>query len=203
VDGDGVVDLLAFNSWYKRTGAGTFKAIRLAREGGLIFAGYFKKSRWPQIVISPGDGSGPVRLYECTGDPENSLNWTGRDLLPRPVVHGHSLQLGDIDRDGNLDLFVAEMMKWSDQAEPDHPGATAWILYGDGQGGFMQTELVVGHGWHEARLADLDADGDLDLLNKPYTWETPRVDVWLNEGRRNAGATLSPRQGHEGFLPRP
>jgi len=33
-----------------------------------------------------------------------------------------------------------------------------------------------------ARLADLDGDGDLDLLNKPYTWDTPRVHVWLNNG---------------------
>lgn len=37
-------------------------------------------------------------------------------------------------------------------------------------------------GWHEARLADLDGDGDLDLLNKPYHWEASRVDVWLNSG---------------------
>ncbi len=67
--------------------------------------------------------------------------------------------------------------------QPDHPQATAWILYGDGQGNFITTELIVGHGWHEARLCDLDGDGDLDLLNKPYTWEAPRVDVWLNQGR--------------------
>jgi hypothetical protein len=25
-------------------------------------------------------------------------------------------------------------------------------------------------------------DGDLDILNKPYNWEAPRVDVWLNNG---------------------
>ena len=33
-------------------------------------------------------------------------------------------------------------------------------------------------------VSDIDGDGDLnlDLLNKPYTWDTPRVDVWLNNG---------------------
>lgn len=31
-------------------------------------------------------------------------------------------------------------------------------------------------------VADLDGDGDLDILNKPYNWEVPRVDVWLNNG---------------------
>jgi sugar phosphate isomerase/epimerase len=77
------------------------------------------------------------------------------------------------------------MAKWSEKkSERDHPAATAWVCYGDGQGNFTRKEVVVGHGWHEARLADLDGDGDLDLLNKPYNWDAPRVDVWLNNGTR-------------------
>lgn len=188
VDGDGKVDLLAFNTWYKHTGGKTFKPIKIAEEGGLIFAGYFKPSKVAQIVISPGDGNGPLRCYECTGDPEDPKAWVGHDLLDHPIVHGHSLQLGDINRDGHLDIFVGEMAKWSEnKTERDHPEATAWVFYGDGQGHFTKSEVVVGHGWHQAQLADLDGDGDLDLLNKPYNWDTPRVDVWLNNGTR-AGA---------------
>jgi hypothetical protein len=182
VDADGRVDLLAYNTWFKHTGGKTFKPVKLAAEGGLIFAGRFTPAKVPQIVISPGDGKGRVMCYECAGDPSVAGGWTGRDLIGREVIHGHSLQLGDINRDGHLDIFVAEMAKWREkEPAPDHSQATAWILYGDGQGRFRKTELVVGHGWHEARLADLDGDGDLDLLNKPYTWETPRVDVWLNQ----------------------
>jgi hypothetical protein len=42
------------------------------------------------------------------------------------MIHGHSLQLADIDGDGNLDIFAAEMAKWQEQKiEPDHPDATA------------------------------------------------------------------------------
>lgn len=183
VDADGKLDLLAYNGWFKHTGGQSFKPVKLADEGGLICAGRFEPGKIPQIVISPGDGRGRVMFYTCTGNPEVAADWQRRDLIGREVIHGHSLQLGDINRDGHLDLFVAEMAKWREK-EPgsDHPGATAWILYGDGRGNFRQTELVVGHDWHEARLADLDGDGDLDLLNKPYTWETPRVDVWLNRG---------------------
>jgi len=183
VDADGRVDLLAYDSWFRVRSDGSFERIQVASVGGLIFAGKFKPSPYLQIVTSPGDGGGPVQIHECTGDPADPSAWVGRNLLDREVVHGHSLQLGDIDGDGNLDIFVAEMAKWHEQqAEPDNPNATAWILYGDGGGTFRKTILVKGNGWHEARLADLDGDGDLDILNKPYTWETPRIDIWINEG---------------------
>jgi len=187
VDADGKLDILACDSWFKHTGGKSFKQIQFAVGGGLIFAGYFKPSKYPQIVISPGDAGGRVRWYECAGNPENPADWKPRDLLENEVVHGHSLQLGDVNRDGHLDIFVAEMAKWREK-EPgrDHPEAAAWVCYGDGQGNFIRKQVVVGHGWHEARLCDLDGDGDLDLLNKPYTWDTPRVDVWLNNGLRAA-----------------
>jgi len=199
IDADGKVDLLAYNTWFKHTGGKSFKPIKIADEGGLIFAGYFKPSKYPQIVISPGDGQGPVRWYECTGNPEKSADWKGHDLLDRVVIHGHSLQLGDVDRDGNLDIFLGEMAKWRER-EPsrDNPEAAAWVFYGDGRGNFLRKEVVVGHGWHEARLADLDGDGDLDLLNKPYNWDTPRVDVWLNNGTRIGAKGAGTSEGFHG-----
>jgi len=183
IDRDGKMDILACDSWFKHTGGKSFKQVQFAVGGGLIFAGYFKPSKYPQIVVSPGDAGGKVRWYECTGNPENVADWKSHELLDRDVIHGHSLQLGDINRDGHLDIFVAEMAKWREKTpDRDHPKATAWICYGDGRGSFSTKQIVVGHGWHEARLADLDGDGDLDVLNKPYTWETPRVDIWLNQG---------------------
>ncbi len=183
VDGDGRVDLLAGNYWFKHLGGTRFLPVRIGPVGGLIFAGRLKPGPCLDVVISPGDGVGPLRWYECSGNPTNSTDWIGHDLAGRDLIHGHSLQLGDIDGDGHLDIFAAEMAKWTEsKREPNNPKATAFIFYGDGHGQFRTTILATGEGWHEARLADLDGDGDLDLLNKPYNWETPRVDVWLNNG---------------------
>jgi hypothetical protein len=183
VDGDGTVDLLAGNFWFKHRGGDRFTPIKVGTIGGRIAAGRFKPGRTLQIVIAPGDGSGLLKMYACTGNPEREADWSGRDLIGRDLVHGHSLEIGDINRDGHLDIFAAEMAKWREkETAPDNPKATAFILYGDGNGGFRVTEMAVGHGFHESRLADLDGDGDLDVLNKPYNWDAPRIDVWLNNG---------------------
>jgi hypothetical protein len=183
IDGDGRVDLLAGNFWFRYEGQGKYRATKIGTIGGRVRAGRFKKAKYPQVVIAPGDGSGPLRIYECEGDPIVSASWKGRDLLPKEMVHGHTLDVGDVDGDGKLDIFAAEMAKWSTKPEPDYPGATAWILYGDGKGAFTVTEFRKGDGWHEGKLGDFDGNGRLDILNKPYTWDTPRVDLWLNMGR--------------------
>ncbi len=180
IDADGEMDLLAGNLWFKHRGGTKFDPIQIGSIGGRIGVGRFKPGKYPQVVIAPGDGSGPLRWYECVGNPEKTGDWTGHDLLDRDMIHGHSLQVADIDGDGNLDIFAAEMAKWSEGKDgPDNPNATAWIFYGDGKGNFRKTVFSTGIGFHEARVADLNGDGKMDILDKPYNWEVPRVDVWL------------------------
>jgi len=188
IDGDGKPDLLAGNYWFKYLGNDQFKPTKIANFGGRIAAGHLiKGSKYPQIVINSGDGVGPLKWYECKGDPSNTSDWVGHDLAGRDVIHGHSLQIADIDGDGNLDIFAAEMAKWTEKrSDPDNPNATAWIFFGDGKGNFRKTEFAKGIGFHEARVADLNGDGAIDILDKPYNWQTPRVDLWLQTPRATA-----------------
>ena len=108
----------------------------------------------------------------------NGSTWSGNNLLAYDIDHGHSLQIADVNNDGYEDVFVAEM-----RLNGDNTDANMLLLVGSGQGTFEPSEISIGFGNHESRVADLDGNGTLDILGKPYVWETPRVDVWLN----NAG----------------
>ncbi|HWD88799.1 MAG TPA: VCBS repeat-containing protein [Mucilaginibacter sp.] len=185
VDGDGFDDIIAGDHWFKYDpSTGLFKAIRYADAAGRVAAGKLVKgSKMLQIVVSPGDGEGFAKWYECKGDPENSADWIGHDLIGRKLIHGHTLQIADIDGDGNLDIFIAEMAKWTESSDkPNNPNAEAFILYGDGKGNFRKELFATGLDFHEGKIADLDGDGDMDILYKPYNLETPRVDIWLQNG---------------------
>ncbi len=153
-------------------------------------AGQLVEGGPPEVVFVAGDEIGRLKWYERRGD-----SWAAHDLLGEDVVHGHSIQLADIDQDGHLDIFFAEMAKWSDaEKRPDNPRARMWIFFGDGRGGFDKTTLASGIDNHESRLADLDGDGDLDIVIKPYSFDTPRLDIWLNRGTgpRKRGADAGP-----------
>ena len=136
IDGDGRPEILAGNHMFSWGKDGKWRATRIGDVGGLIFAGRFiKDSPHPQVVIAPGDSSGPVKWYECEGNPFQTRNWVGHDLVGRTMIHPHSLQVGDVDGDGNLDIFVAEMAKWTEsKREPDNPKAQALLFFGDGKG---------------------------------------------------------------------
>ncbi len=174
LNSDGKLDIVSGGHWFEHVEGTTFKVhpvdaeYRFSRSatGDLIEGG------WPEIVIGSGDGIGPLALYE-----HKEGQWTKRVLIER-VDHGHTLRIGDIDRDGHSDIYTGEMY---------NPGAGAdcrqWVLYGDGKGHFQTQLISTGIGCHESRIGDLDGDGDMDILHKDFQQER-RGDVWLNNGTR-------------------
>jgi FG-GAP-like repeat len=184
VDGDGRLDIVGGGRWFRNDGGDKFTpyVIDDSMRDARAAAGQLVKGGRPEVVFVVGDGVSRLKWYEAKSDPRNPSSWVAHDLLGHDVIHGHSLRLGDIDGDGNLDIFCAEMGKWTESAaQPDNPHPHMWIFLGDGKGNFKKADLATGFGNHESRVADLDGDGRLDILDKPYNWETPRLDIWLNK----------------------
>ncbi len=180
MDGDGKIDLIGGGLWFKHQGGNRYAPRLIDKESrnARAEAGQLVEGGKPEVVFVIGDGVGRLKWFEFQ---QNA--WVAHDLLGEEVIHGHSLQLADINRDGHLDILCAEMMKWSDNARiPDHPNAHTWIFYGNGRGKFTRTLIASGIENHESRVADLDGDGDLDILGKPYSYGTPGINIWLNEG---------------------
>jgi hypothetical protein len=185
IDGDGKLEIIGGGRWFKHQGGMKFTphVIDDKMRDTRAAAGSLVKGGRPQVVFVVGDGVGRLKWYEWkTGDGAHET-WAGHDLLGHDVIHGHSLQIADLDGDGNLDIFCGEMGKWTESSRlPDNPHARTWIFYGDGRGNFTRTLFSEGVGTHEAKVGDLDGDGRLDIVGKPYNWETPRLDIWLNQG---------------------
>ena len=201
VDGDGFTDIIAGNYWFKYVD-GKFKATKIAEVGGRVVAAKFRAGKKMQIIISPANGKGKLMYYECTGSAEVSANWKGKDLIGKELNHAHTLEAADINDDGNLDIFSAEMAKWSEKkTEPGNADAQAFVLYGDGKGNFEKTIFQKGTDFHEGRVYDADGDGDMDIVSKPYNWNAPRLDMWLQNGtgerQPSISKTLSSRIGLE------
>lgn len=182
IDGDGITDIVGGGFWFKHRQGQEYEVLpidpdyRCSRTavGDLIEGGH------PEVVLGSGDNPGPLALYEFDGE-----RWS-KTILIDNVINGHSLQVADIDGDGHLDIFTAEMAAWWIYQRRD---AMAWILYGDGQGNFVKDVLSVGICHHESKLGDLDGDGDLDILGKPFFIHGAPMEVWLNEGRTTLAAT--------------
>jgi hypothetical protein len=143
----------------------------------------------PAIFPSPGSvrprcfPSGALFLLLATACPAWSAEARTFDrmlLLETKGETSASVSLGDIDRDGDLDIVLAKGRHWP---------LDNLILRNDGKGNFTTAKLPAeADRTYSAALADLDGDGSLDLV---VSNDRPdRKVIYLNDGRgsfRTAG----------------
>ncbi len=132
----------------------------------------------PEVLVSNGDGgriAQPDKAQPANSPPDQSppspepLKLELALQLPS-VTRATGLKLGDLDGDGDLDLFVA-MLK-----------APCVMLRNDGRGHFTDSGQQLGDNASFAvALGDLDRDGDLDAF--VCNSDEQEDAIWLNDGR--------------------
>ncbi len=178
LDGDGdldawVVNSLGASSLYLNSGDGLFtlaeNRLRLASNFGgrsVALGDLDGDGDLDGLVASKGilESSGGIDVWMNTG----SASFRRASRLGSATTHG--LALGDLDRDGDLDVWLAN-------EGPDE----IWI--NDGLGGFSNLGLKLGDDVSlDVQLGDLDGDGDLDAL---VANRDESSGVWFN--RSDAG----------------
>jgi hypothetical protein len=172
IDGDGMLDIIGGGCWFKNLGGLKFQAniIDASYPFSRAAVGQLKEGGRPEVVFVVGDGEGPLLWYEWVKG-----TWISHKVAD--IVNGHSLAIVDFNNDGKLDIFSAEM-----RLDGGNPDSKIRVFLGDGQGNFTPLVIATGFDTHESKMADLDGNGTLDVLSKPYNWQTPGLDIWLNQG---------------------
>ncbi|MHC4632054.1 MAG: FG-GAP repeat domain-containing protein [Planctomycetota bacterium] len=176
IDADGDLDIVWGHDWYENAGEPT--AIPWRR--------HTIDSNWPdecKIAIGDLDKDGFLDVVLTGEESPDGVAWyknPGADVTEtwkkHLVVSGweglHSCQLADFDKDGDLDIFTAQMH--------GRPGQRVAILENkDISTNEWKPHILSTVGSHNAKVADIDGDGDLDIVGKNYD-QDKRPRLWVN-----------------------
>lgn len=185
VDGDGDTDIVTAGAWYENTdGKGlTWRAHRTLDFGTPDKYGLAVRS-W----LADLEGDGDLDLVQTEADASDArVAWfanDGRGGWTRHLIRDrgqrqdfHALVVADFDGDGDMDVF-------SGTAPLTAPGRHACYIWENlaGAAGSPATagwreHLVAEMPCHEPAGGDVDSDGDVDLVCKP--WSTGNEHVYL------------------------
>ena len=171
IDGDGDLDLFQGGNWLRNNGNGSWTTFST----GITLPTHFDRNALadldgdgrPDGIVNQIGTNQEISWFQPPADPTKP--WT-RKTIGRNVDGALSLDLVDIDGDGDLDVLTGE---WKNAHrllafENDLCNSGTWIEHVLHPGGTMDH--------HDgAQAADMDNDGDLDILSMGWDQRIPRV----------------------------
>jgi hypothetical protein len=179
VDLDGDVDVIVRGAWLRNPGGA---AARTAASWTSFTIGSapseFKalvtdldRDGDREVLFSSSEATADVRWWRSgAAGPEGA--WTGATIAAS-VDRAHTLEAGDVDADGTVDVVVGQMHTSS--------AREIRVFYNvNGDGSAWTSQLVDTTGLHNGVLDDIERDGDLDLFGANWTGNPP-AHLWRNE----------------------
>jgi hypothetical protein len=177
LDGDGDNDIVRSTGWYENLDSrGTKWAWHENIDGRR--SGRFKDTTKSWIVDLDRDGDNDVVM--TAADAEAGTGWVrwfqnadgkGRKWVTHEIASKkgdlHSLAVADFDNDGDADIFSGEGPLGGSGPGGQH----RWFIWAnaDGKGGAWREHIILeAKRCHEAKAADVDRDGDIDICSKPW-----------------------------------
>lgn len=172
IDGDGDLDVSNGGRWYENP-TWTEHSIdpQIERLNTRVRIADINQDGRMDVIVAPSeDGELDLAWYE-TDDPRSGV-WT-KHIVASGVDRHHTLQIGDMDLDGQLDIVSGKMNIAEDPTEI--------IIYRNEGDALRWTKFVVDTGGtHNAQVGDMGADGDLDIVGSNYIGGPPLI-MWENQ----------------------
>ena len=149
---------------------------------------------WTRVAVGDIDDDGEPEVVFAEGDSPILGNHMGRvawfdppdwepHVLNDDLYCPHTLQVADVNGDGHLDIYVAEMGLEANDGDAEH-----LVYRNTGGGEFVETVVESGIATHEAKIVDMDGEGTPAVLGKSFE-PNVHVDAWhIENGSVTDGA---------------
>ena len=213
LDGDGLSEpvVVGANLMFRTKGDGHFNKEDFLQAGSFPMpsdAGILADFTGDGLVDFVGASRRDLQLVLFEGDSNGRFPKPGRSCFSIKLMHPQVLTAGDIDNDGDFDLFLGQYRApYLDGSMPtpfhdSNDGHPDFLLLNNGSGEFFDATESSGlsrkrnRRTYAASFVDLDDDADLDLV---VTADFAGLDLYLNDGKGNftdvTGKWAPERQG--------